>query len=97
MSQLSKIESSLRKTRIKSVLASVVCGQNGALIYRGEWDASGGVLPTDSNGILKGYLYRINPGGDVPYLGGTVSLEDGTMIMALVDSPGQNMANYTYW
>ena len=67
----------------------------GMMIYRGEWDASGGVLPTPAPRM--GYVYRLNPGGEVPYLGGTVSLQTGTLIMALINSPGQNMVNYTPW
>ena len=65
----------------------------GTMIYISQWDASGGVLPTPAPS--KGHVFRISSGGQVPYLGGTVSLETGTMIMALIDSPGQNMVNYT--
>lgn len=68
---------------------------SGTMIYKGIWDASGGVLPTPAP--LKGYVYRLNPGGTVPYLGGDVDLPTGTLIMALVNSPGQNMVNYTTW
>lgn len=65
-----------------------------ALVFIGDWDASGNLFPAagsaDGGGVLKGNLYRISvdgaPGGS--------SLSAGQIIMAAIDTPGQTLANW---
>lgn len=58
---------------------------------QGYWDASGNAFPVaPSEEVLGGYLWKISVAGN---LAGE-SVEPGAKIMAMVDNPGQTLANW---
>lgn len=61
---------------------------NGFVIFKGFWDASGNVFP--STDVLKGNKWVISVAGTL----GGVELSPGAKIMALIDTPGQTLANW---
>jgi hypothetical protein len=90
------------KTRVYNILKDLIDSKpnpssgGGAMIFLGNWDASSNTFPSvtgsgPAGAILKGNTWRISVAG-AP---GSLSLEPGTLIMALIDAPGQTLANWT--
>lgn len=90
------------KLRIYGILKDMIdskpnpSASGAAMIFLGNYDASTNTFPstggTGSGGaVLKGNTWRISVAGTP----GSVSVEPGTLIMALVDTPGQTLANWT--
>lgn len=68
---------------------------DGGLVLQGGWDGSTNTMPTGT--ILKGYMWNVTnstttllgpDGGIIP---------NGMMILALVDSPGNDPSDTTKW
>jgi hypothetical protein len=65
-------------------LAAVV---QGALVFKGSWDASSGAFPTDVAGIKTGWFYKVEVAGTVS----GVDFDQGDEIFAIVDDPSSTV------
>jgi hypothetical protein len=65
-------------------LAAVV---QGALVFKGAWDASSGAFPTDVAGIKTGWFYKVEVAGTVS----GVDFDQGDEVFAVVDDPSSSV------
>lgn len=66
----------------------------GAWVVKGNWDASTNLFPSSS--VLKGYQYKASSNSTTLLMPDGGIIPAGTLIVAMVDDPGQTVANWYF-